>query len=216
MLQDMVGFYESGDQLCRQDGDPLSVIVRMADSEEVVRQHVSGHGLPANVNDDLVEQTFTSPDEWFRYDDYCVYNEINQGSNPAFVLNGFDGCYSVACIRPRWHARGYGAEGDPQNAGLVVYALSPHRDELTTDCDPYAPGILGTHYVPQDGYQTAKNYVVELWIASGHHNVIDYQFWGDFKEHRKCGPNQIDVYPRTDGWVYLLGLCGELPGVGDC
>lgn len=117
-------------------------------------------------------------------------------------------------MKARWHARIHQSPiSDPQYAALRDYAIPPHRDEVTYACGQYQIGVDGKHYVAPSGFTAARDSVKDAWIASGHHVVIEYQFWGNRDERPKCGPNGDTVIAKSDGWVVMLGLCGEVQGL---
>lgn len=213
LFNDLIGSYESGDGNCLQDGDPISVVIRM---RAAAQPHLADHGLPYDVLGNLAERDFGDR-TYFADDGSCLQNEIEQASNRSYDLYmPFGGCGHPECTQPRWHARVHeNSAGDPQNAGLRDYAIPPHHDLVTYNCGQYKPGFDGKHYVPEDGYTSARDRLVNDWLASGHHLVLDYQYWGNIAEQPKCGPDGVTIKPKSDGWIYMLAACGELPGL-DC
>jgi hypothetical protein len=222
----MLGEYASKDAACSADpmtqlGDPITVILRMVGDPA---SHLYEHGLPAIVQDDpfetIAEWAGEPPYDYFYDNGDCVQSEIMRGSNVSH-----EACWRIwnyvpilaECLRSRWHVRGHLASlPDPEYPTLLRdYALTPHYDKATTLCgDQAPPAVFKKHLVEEDffhngrnysGYSRARDWVANQWLSSGHHWVMDWQFWGNREPRLQCNGEQ----PRSDGWVFMIGTCGE-------
>ena len=87
--------------------------------------------------------------------------------------------------------------------------MTPHRDECVGACS--APWNE-CHAVPEDyngtgmsGFEAARNYVLNAWLASNHHYVIETQTWTNTTTIlQACGTDWEPA--NSDGLVYLIGL----------
>jgi hypothetical protein len=208
VFQEEIGLYESGDASCAHDGDPISLVIRQASPQP----DFLDLALPVDVQGDTFEDNT-------RFDDgvSCAENQSDQTSNdvlePYDPTGFFGGCpLTYGCLQPRWHARVHeNSAADPQFAGLRVFATPPHHDLVTANCGEYniAVPIGGKHYVPADGYTSARARMVDAALASGHYGVVDIQNWGNVIPRLKCGPDGVNIEAASDGLVWMLGLCVE-------
>jgi hypothetical protein len=120
-----------------------------------------------------------------------------------------NGCYQGEIGRAtlgasRWHARGheqFGGEIHQDRAGWSLVAMTPHWDQDVSGCHAVPENYNGTGV---SGFVAARQHIVDAWLASGHHVVVDIQTWGNTQSiEQGCGTGWL---PRSNGLVYFLGL----------
>ncbi len=217
-------------------GDPITVVVRQRFSADdslgadgfarVVPQvpppPIIVYGL-LDVHDDWLEWVsglWVNPGTWFKADGACAYSEILRDDT-----EGHEFCVRnllpAECLKSRFHARGHTqALEDPQYLGLYDTPLTPHFDTAIEPCDPCDPGpghcddedppwVYRKHVNAATSFQSARDRLGYEWIvASGGHIRVDYQFWGNTDRRVQCD----GTIARSDGWVTMLAVCGEVPG----
>lgn len=201
-----LGIYSYGSSNCSDPVDPITLVVRML-GEPV--SHFIDHGLPVDVNHDTGTQYYAyvdNPNQYFRDNAGCSRNEIDQASN-----NGYQLCWEIPpiCTQSRWHARGHkNSLVDPQFPGLRDYAMTPHYDEAVS-CGHAVPGDFFNNGTGWSGFDEARERTTLAWLNSGHHMMIDSQFWGNIAPRQQC--NQTVAH--ANGYVYHIGMCGDIVSI---
>lgn len=218
MLESRIKPYAFKDATCTTpaDGsgyaDPITLVSRMQGAPD---PHLSAHGLPHDITSDpgeIFATLFAHNNTWFYDNGQCAQSELIRGSNPGFSI-----CVPDVCLEDRLHIRAHTLNLlDPQYGGLYVTPMTPHYDEATDECGDQSATVRSKHIIREDfwgdgsasAFTAARDLVVYSWLQSGEHIEVDRQAWGNTNVKQQLCTNEL---PQADGWVVMLGTCGETP-----
>jgi hypothetical protein len=176
--------------------DPISIVVHIDQTAAFVLglplsapEHIAHHGWP-----------YTSGNGQYFQSGHGVINSCAE--NDVSLADGDD-------LSSRNHTRG-STQPDVIDWGYggpwIMTPLTPHYDKLVS-CGHAVPESVNPPGTPEySGFSAARDTLISHWILDAdaqHRFVIEASFWSNRQRMSQCNGD----LPRSDGWVYFLGVC---------
>ena len=176
--------------------DPISIVVHLDQNAAFAL------GLPLTASEHIAHHGWsdTSGNGQYFQSGHGVINSCAE--NDVSLADGDD-------FSSRNHTRG-STQPDVIDWGYggpwIMTPLTPHYDKLVS-CGHAVPESVNPPGTPEySGFSAARDTLISHWILDAdaqHRFVIEASFWSNRQRMSQCNGD----LPRSDGWVYFLGVC---------